>query len=433
MKDILIKGGRIIDPAVSRDETADLLIRAGKIAKAGTKPAADAIIIDAAGMVVCPGFIDIHTHLREPGDEEKETIASGTRAAAKGGFTTVCCMPNTNPPLDNAAAIEFVNERAAETGLVRVLPIGCISQGRAGNIITEMCDMAGAGAVGFSDDGSPAATAVLLRHALEYCRDLDRPVMDHCEDTALTDGAQMNEGIIATRLGLKGWPAAAEEITVARDVALAEMTGGRLHICHATTAGVVDIVRRAKEKGIRVTCEVTPHHLTLTDEAVIGYNTDAKVSPPLRTRKDIDALIVGLKEGVIDAIATDHAPHTEVDKLCEFGYAPFGISGLETALASALTLVHAGKLPLELVISKLTCEPARIIGGHNLSGTLKAGEAADVAVFDPNLSWTVNTREFASQGRNTPLAGQKLKGRVMATICRGELVYSDDALRKESL
>lgn len=433
MKDILIQGGRIIDPGQNTDQTGDLLIQSGKIAKTGAKPAPDAITINAAGMVVCPGFIDIHTHLREPGDEEKETIASGTLAAARGGYTTVCCMPNTSPPLDNAAALDFVTEKAQTEGAVRVLPIGCISQGRAGETITEMNELAGAGAVGFSDDGAPAANAALLRHALEYSLALNLPVMEHCEDTALTQDAQMNEGIVATRLGLAGWPAAAEEITIARDAALAELSGGRLHICHVTTAGGVDIIRRAREKGVRVSAEVTPHHLTLTETAVIGYGTAAKVCPPLRTGKDIDALIQGLKEGVIDAIATDHAPHTPVDKLCEFALAPFGISGLETALGSLMGLVHSGKLPLELVISKLTCEPAKIIASAGLSGTLAAGNTADVTIFDPDREWTVNTAEFASRGRNTPLQGQTLKGRVMATIYRGNPVYEDDSIRKTAV
>ena len=425
MTDILIQNGRIIDPAAGRDEIGDILIRGGQIVSAA--PAKDATIIDARGLVVCPGFVDLHCHLREPGDEDKETIASGTQAAARGGYTTVCCMPNTDPPLDSAATIEYVVEKAAKADTVRVLPIGCITKGRQGQEITEMAELKQAGAVALSDDGLPAATSRLVQMALEYAGGLGLPLMEHCEDLTLTQGAQMNEGILATRLGLKGWPAAAEEAILARDAALAALTGGRLHICHVSTRGSLDIIRRAKDRGVKITAEVTPHHLTLTEEAVIGYDTSAKVNPPLRTRKDVDALIVALADGTLDAIATDHAPHTPAEKVCEFDLAPFGVIGFETALGSLMALVHAGVLPLATLISKLTLEPARIIGRD--LGSLAVGAAADIAIIDPDFKWTVNPDEFASKGRNTPLTGQTLKGKVMATIANGKIVHRDAALR----
>lgn len=424
MTDILIRNGRIIDPAAGRDETGDILIRGGKITEAA--PAKDASLIDAKGLVVCPGLVDLHCHLREPGDEDKETIASGARAAARGGYTTVCCMPNTNPPLDTAGAIEYVIEKAAQADTIRVLPIGCISQGRQGKGITEMAELQRAGAVALSDDGLPALTSELMQMALEYAGGLNLPLMEHCEDLTLTRGAQMNEGILATRLGLKGWPAAAEEAILARDAALAALTGGKLHICHVSTLGSLDIIRRAKDRGVKITAEVTPHHLTLTEEAVLGYETNSKVNPPLRTRRDVDAMIEGLIDGTIDAIATDHAPHTPAEKICEFDLAPFGVIGLETALGSLLALVHSGVLPLSTLISKLTVEPARIIGRD--FGTLAKGAAADVTIIDPDFEWTVNPEEFASKGRNTPLAGKTLKGKVMATIAGGRIVHRDAAL-----
>ena len=425
MTDILIRGGRIIDPATGLDQTGDLLLRDGLITKTGTAPAKDTEIIAADGLVVSPGFVDLHTHLREPGDEEKETIASGTLAAARGGYTSVCCMPNTSPPLDDAVAIEFITEKARQTGLVRVLPVGCISRGRQGKEITEMAGLLRAGAVAVSDDGLPALTAELVQHALEYAGALGLPLMEHCEDVTLTRGAQINEGNIATRLGLKGWPAAAEEIILARDAALAALTGGKLHVCHVSTAGAVEIIRRAKDRGVNITAEVTPHHLTLTETAVLGYDTQAKVNPPLRTQADADALIAGLTDGTLDAVATDHAPHLPAEKICEFDLAPFGIIGLETALGSLMSLVHGGQLPLPTLISKLTAEPARIIGGGY--GTLAAGAAADVTIFDPDFSWTVDPEAFASKGRTTPLTGQTLRGRVMLTIYSGQTVHRDAA------
>ena len=438
MKPLLIQGGRIIDPSQEIDVTGSLLIADGTILWLGKGEAAppqpDYDVLNAQGLIVCPGFIDFHCHLRQPGFEEKETIATGTRAATKGGFTTICCMPNTNPPLDNQTTIEFIKSKSASEGVVRVLPIGCISKGRKGEELAEMGELASAGVIAFSDDGEPVTNSHLMRQALDYSRAFDLPIIDHCEDKALTEGGQMNEGIISTKLGLRGIPDAAEEIAIARDLALAQLTSGRLHIAHVTTEGSVELIRRAKEKEIKVTAEVTPHHLTLTEERVIGYDTNAKVNPPLRTKRDIQALIQGLNDNTIDIIATDHAPHTEADKLCEFDLAPFGISGLETALGSLMSLVHDREISLVTLIAKLTHEPARIIGNkYGKLGTLATGASADVTLFDPALEWVVEPKAFASKGRNTPLAGERLKGKVMATILQGKLVYKDDSITvKES-
>jgi dihydroorotase len=436
MKSLLIQSGHLIDPSQKIDEIGSLLITEGKISWLGrgdiTPPQPDYGVLPARGLIVCPGLIDLHCHLRQPGFEEKETIATGTRAAAKGGFTTICCMPNTNPPLDNRAAIEYVKSKAATEGIVRVLPIGCISEYRKGEKLVDMCELASAGVIAFSDDGQPVVNSRLMRQALDYSRALNLPIIDHCEDTVLTEGGQMNEGMRATELGLLGMPVAAEESMVARDLALARSSGGRLHIAHVSTEGSVELIGRAKEKGIQVTAEVTPHHLTLTEERIAGYDTSAKVNPPLRTKRDIQVLIQGLRENVIDIIATDHAPHTEADKLDEFTLASFGISGFETALGSLMSLVHDGQLTLATIISKLTCEPAEIIGDQYWKlGTLAIGAPADVTIFDPARDWVVDTRTFASKGRNTPLAGSTLKGKVMATIFQGKLVYKDDSVRLE--
>lgn len=398
-------------------------------------PATGYSVLEAKGLLVCPGFIDLHCHLRQPGFEDKETIASGSRAAARGGFTTVCCMPNTEPPIDSAAVVEFVQNVARAEAVVRVLPIGCITKGRRGQELAEMAELAEAGAVAFSDDGKPVSDAGLMRHALEYSRAFDRPIINHAEELSLSKGGVMNEGWVATRLGLKGMPAATEEAMVSRDLALAELSSAYLHIPHVSTAGSVELIRRAKQRGVKVSCEVTPHHLTLTEELVlapISYDTNAKVNPPLRTKRDIEALLEGLREGVIDAIATDHSPHTVVDKLCEFDIAAFGISNLETALASLLSLVHQGKIDLMMLISKLTVGPAHILDRSEL-GTLRAGSPADVTIFDPDLEWVVSPQDFASKGKNTPLAGQILKGKVMATIYGGEVVYKDDTVKLETI
>ena len=441
---IFIKGGHLLDPGQGLDKIGDLLIIDGRIAQLGEKetiPPRGFPIVDATGLIVCPGFIDLHCHLREPGFEEKETIATGTRAAAKGGFTTVCCMPNTNPPPDNRAVVDYVKAKAETEGIVQVLPIGCITKGREGKELAEMAELAEAGVIAFSDDGEPVTNSAIMCHALDYASGLGLIVIDHCEDKALTNGGLINEGWVSIRLGLKGISAAAEEIMVARDLALAQLTKARLHIAHVTTEGSVDLIHQAKDKGIPVTTEVTPHHLILTEDRVMGghwsknniaYDTNAKVNPPLRTPKDTDALIKGLKLGVIDAIATDHAPHTLTDKMCEFGLAAFGISGLETALGCLMTLVHQGKLDLSTLISKLTSEPAKIIGTkHGRLGTLKIGTQANITLFDPNKEWVVDSRYFASKGKNTPFDGYQFKGKVMATIFGGRIAYKDDSVKLE--
>ena len=437
---LLISGGHIIDPGQGIDKVADLLITKGKITWIGNKGTApsqpDLTIIDASSFIVCPGFIDLHCHLREPGFEDKETIATGTKAAATGGFTTVCCMPNTNPPLDNQTHIDYVKLVAETQGTVQVLPIGCITKGRQGKELTEMGELARAGVIGFSDDGDPVTSPRIMSLAMDYSQALGLPIIEHCEDTELSDGGCMNDGWVSARLGLKGTPKAAEDIIVARDIALAHLTRAKLHVAHVSTEGSVELIRRAKEKGIAVTAEVTPHHLTLTEERVMGsqlekndhltYDTKAKVNPPLRTKEDINALIQGLKDGTIDAIATDHAPHTTVDKMCEFGLAAFGISGLETAFACLMSLVHSNQLDLKTLISKLTSEPAGIIGTrYGELGTLKTGCRADVTLFDPNKEWTVDSRDFASKGKNTPFDGYRFKGRVITTIVAGKVAYRD--------
>ena len=437
---LLIKNGHILDPGLNIDITGDLLVVKGKIKQVGGRCADskfnDLTIIDAGGLVVCPGFIDLHCHLREPGYEDKETIATGTKAAAAGGFTTVCCMPNTSPPLDNKSQVDFVIRTAANEGAVKVLVIGCVTKGRKGEEITEMYELADAGVIGFSDDGDPVKNARIMLMAMEYSAGLGLFVIDHCEDKELTRGGLMHDGWVATRMGLKGIPTAAEEIIVARDIELAKLTGTRIHIAHVSTAGSVDIIRRAKAEGVKVTAEVTPHHLTLTDEMVMGdnmrndllapYDTNTKVNPPLRTQKDITALIAGLRDGVIDIIATDHAPHTVIDKNCEYGIAAFGISGLETAFGSLMSLVHSGQLDLKTLVLKLTSIPAGIIGNKcNNTGGLKVGYQGDITIFDPDREWEVDCNKFYSKGKNSPLNGHRLKGKIVATAVDGAIVFYD--------
>ena len=432
-KPMLIKNGRIIDPSQNLDVIGDILITDGAIKEIASdikKMPTDCTILDAKEMIVCPGFIDLHCHLRQPGFEEKETIATGSKAAAKGGFTTICCMPNTDPALDNKATIDFIKATAASEACIRVLPIGCITKSRAGKELADMGELAEAGVVALSDDGSTIADSRIMKQALEYSLIFGLPISDHCEDAMLSEGGQINEGIIATRLGLKGIPNAAEENVIARDIALAKLTGARIHICHISSEGSVELVRNAKKDGVNITAEVTPHHLTMDEEMVLDFDTNAKVNPPLRTQKDIAALVAGLKDNTIDIIATDHAPHTDNDKLCEFAVAPFGISGFETAMGSLMKLVHNGDIEINLLISKLTAVPAKIIGSKfsNL-GTLKQGTAADITIFDPDTEWTVDVKDFYSKGRNTPLNGHKLKGRVMTTIYNGKIVYKDNSVK----
>ncbi|MBI1885160.1 MAG: dihydroorotase [Chloroflexi bacterium] len=448
---LAVRGGRVIDPANGIDAAGDVLIADGRIAAVGNDAGKGASrAIDATGLIVCPGFVDIHAHLREPGFEHKETIATGTQAAARGGFTTVCCMPNTEPPIDSAAVVEYVVRTARTEGAVRVLPIGCVTKGRKGEALAELAELAQAGVVAFSDDGDPVSDPHLLRRALEYARPFGLPLIGHCEDRALATGGVMHEGWVAARLGLRGVPAAAEESAVARDIALAALTGARLHVAHVSTAGAVELIRRARASGLPVTAEVTPHHLTLTHEAVLvgsgespgwlAYDTNAKVNPPLRTREDAEACLQGLLDGTIDCVATDHAPHAVEDKLCEFDLAAPGISGLETALALCLTLVHDGRLGLPMVIEKLTVGPVRALGLHGDRvgaglkpapttgsleglGTLSVGAPGDVAVIDPGAEWVIEPERFASKGKNTPLAGRTLRGRVVATVYEGRVVY----------
>jgi len=442
---LLIKGGRVIDPSQSLAELANVLIEDGLVsaitpAHAGPTDGTPARVIDATGLVVSPGFIDLHCHLREPGFEHKETLATGTMAAARGGFTTVCAMPNTNPVADTRATVEFVVRRAAEDGVVRVLPIGAVTAGSRGEKLAEMGELAEAGVVGFSDDGLPVSSDNLMRQALAYSGTFGLPIINHCEMKGLSLGV-MNEGWVSNRLGLRGIPASAEDVMVARDVHLAELTHGRLHVAHASTAGTVDIVRRAKERGLSVTCEVTPHHLTLSDEAVLGrvngdgpfvplgrpaYDTNARVAPPLRSEAHVAAMVQGLKDGIVDFIATDHAPHAIVDKLTTFDEAANGISVLETAFGSLMTLVHSGDLSLPLLIEKLTAAPAKFLGRD--LGSLRKGAPADVVLLDPDAEWVVDPDSFASKGKNTPLAGAALKGRVVATMVAGELVHGADAV-----
>ena len=436
---ILVRGGRIVDPSQDLDQVSDLLVEGGAIAGIDTRiERDDAQVIDATGLVVCPGFIDLHCHLREPGFEYKETIATGTLAAARGGFTTVCAMPNTDPVMDTRATVEYVLSKASAEGVVRVLPIGAVTKGSRGAELAEMVELADAGAVGFSDDGHPVADANVMRQALSYSSSLGLPIINHCEVPELSAGGVMNEGWAANRLGLRGIPNASEEAMVARDISLLDTVGGTLHIAHASTAGTVELVRQAKERGAAVTCEATPHHLTLTDEAILGhggshgafepltaaaYDTNAKVAPPLRSRDDMAAMVEGLRDGTVDFVATDHAPHGRTDKLTTFDEAANGISVLETALGSVISLVHDGALTLPLAVEKLTASPARFLGMD--LGTLKPGSPADVTIFDPDAEWLVDPAQFASKGKNTPLTGTKLKGRVVTTIAGGRVVYHD--------
>jgi dihydroorotase len=426
---LLIRGGRIIDPAQDIDKTANLLLKGGKIAWLGEgNPSEDNFaVLDAEGLIVCPGFVDIHCHLRQPGFEDKETIATGTQAAARGGFTTLCCMPNTKPPLDNQETLNYVRTVAAMEGLVRVFPIGCITIGRKGEELADLNEMEMNGAVGFSDDGSTVMRPELMRRALEYSRDFNRPIIEHCEDTVLAKDGQVNEGVVSLEMGLPGIPPAAEENIVKRDIELAKETGGHIHIAHVSTEGSVELIRAAKEAGVHVTAEVTPHHLTLTEEDVIRYGTLAKVNPPLRTKRDTIALLCALNDAVIDIVATDHAPHTKADKACIFSKAAFGISGLETALGSLTGLIMNSELTLMNMVAALTMGPAHVLGYQKL-GTLETEAPADVCIFDLHKEWQVDTEKFASKGKNTPLAGQTLKGKVMGTFYMGNPVYMDETI-----
>lgn len=434
-RNYLMTGGRLIDPGQGIDAPTDLLIIDGRVAKVGQSKAWDkaqiagAQKIDAAGLVIAPGFIDLHTHLREPGFEYKETIETGTKAAAAGGFTTICCMPNTNPINDTRSVTELIVKEAQRLASVHVLPVGAITKGSKGEELAEMGELQEAGCVAFSDDGRPVMNGQTMRRAMDYARGLGGLIIDHCEDLHLSAGGAMREGVVSLQLGLHGIPAAAEEAMVARDLALVELTGCRFHAAHMSSAGSVRMIRDAKRRGLPVTAETCPHYLALTDEAVIGYRTEAKMNPPLGSRKDQDALIEGLADGTIDAIATDHAPHTSDEKEQEFACSPFGIIGLETAFGICYELVRQSRLPLTRLIELLTVNPAGIIRSHNgrsERGTLAAGSPADLVLLSLDQPWTVEPRSFQSKSRNTPFAGWTLHGQVRTTMVDGRVVYTNE-------
>src|SRR3989440_5366294 len=421
---LLIKNGRVIDGASKAEASLDVLLdgeRIKEVAPAGKIAAPQGTeVIDTKGLIVAPGFIDLHVHLREPGQESSETIETGTRAAVRGGFTAVCCMANTKPVNDNASVTRFILDRAKVAGSVRVWPIGAASVGSKGEAIAEIAAMKNAGIVAVSDDGKPIATAKLARQVMDYCRSLDLPVIEHSEDVSLAAGAVMREGVTSTRLGLPGMPAAAESVCVARDVQLAELTGARLHIAHLSAKASLEQVRAAKQRGLRVTCEVTPHHFTLIDEDV-QYDSRYKMNPPLASREDRDALIAGLADGAVDAIATDHAPHEPALKDVEFDHAPFGITGFETALALALEqLVHTGRVSLPRIVELFTSGPARVLG---LERTIAAGQPADLTIFSLDRPWIFRAAESASKSRNSPFDGRSFKGGPVATIVSGRVAH----------
>jgi len=428
---LLIKGGRVLDPANDIDGVMDILIKDNKIDEVKENiPEDGCTVIDASGKIVCPGFIDMHVHLREPGFEYKEDIASGTRAAAAGGFTTVCCMPNTDPVIDNAAIANFVKERAAKSGVVNVLPIGCITKQQAGSELSEMAELVAAGCVAVSDDGKPVKDAGIMRNAMEYAKMFDLPVLSHCEEHSLVLDGQMHEGYYSTLYGFKGIPAAAEELMVNREIILAELTGAHAHICHASTRGSMDLIRDAKARGIDVTCEVTPHHLLLTDEIVGSYDTDTKVNPPLRSEEHLSALLEGLQDGTVDCIATDHAPHHWESKDCEYNLASNGISGLETAAAVIMDgLVSKGLLDIELMVELFTVGPADVLGIDK--GTLDIGADADITILDPKTTKVVDPAKFYSKGKNTPFKGRTLKGWPWMTIVNGKIVANEGRIVEE--
>jgi dihydroorotase len=421
---LLIRNGRVVDPAGSMDAVQDVLVSGDRIERVGGGlPAPDgATVLEAAGKVVCPGFIDIHVHLREPGFEYKETVATGTRAAAAGGFTAVCCMANTHPVNDNRSITDYIRAKAEAEGAVRVYPIGAVTRGLGGQELAELAELAEAGCVAFSDDGQCVMNAALYRRAMEYTLPFGVPVISHAEDEHLADGGAMHEGVVSTELGMPGVPAAAEDVMVARDILLAELTGAHLHIAHLSTAGAVRLVREAKARGVHVTAEVTPHHLLLTDEAVRSFDGNTKMNPPLRSKRDAEALLEGLLDGTIDCIATDHAPHALSEKEGEFDRAAFGIVGLETAVGLLLDrLVRPGALPLTTLVSRLSRDPARLLGLPG--GSLAPGAPADLTILDPAAEWTVDPARFESRSRNTPFGGWTLTGRPWKTIVRGRIAW----------
>jgi dihydroorotase len=423
VRTIHITGGRIIDPSQEIDRVGDLWISRGRVLSVGEGYEEAEIVIDARGLIVCPGLIDAHVHLREPGNEEDETIATGAAAALAGGVTSVACMPNTVPALDTQGAAEFVILQAQRARQAHVYPVGAVSKGRKGEELAEMGQLVAGGAVAFTDDGAPVASASLMRCALEYARMFDRVIMQHCQVPELTVGGIMNEGFESMRLGLGGMPAAAEDIMVARDIRLAEITGGRLHIQHISTARAVELVREGKRRGVRVTAEACPHHFTLTDERLRTFDSNYKMNPPLRTWNDVEAVIAGLKDGTIEVLATDHAPHAPEKKMRELDQAPFGIIGLETLLPiTILGLIEPGHLTWPDVIRKLTINPARLLGIPK--GTLRPGADADVTIIDPEARWTIDPARFQSKSRNTPYGGWDVRGRAHTVIVGGEVRYT---------
>jgi dihydroorotase len=423
---LLIRGGQILDPGRYQGQ-GDVLIENGIIQSVGTdlttngKDTTSLQVLDARGLLVVPGFVDLHVHLREPGFEYKETIATGTASAVAGGFTSICCMPNTKPVNDNQSVTEFILSKAALAKKARVFPIGAITKGSEGKELAEIGELSEAGCVALSDDGRPVMNSLVMRRAMEYAQAFGMPVVDHCEDLHLAAGGCMNEGMVSTELGVPGIPGASEEVMVARNLSLAELTGAHVHLAHLSTAGSVRLTREAKDRGISVTAEVCPHHFSLTEEAARTFDSNAKMNPPLRTMEDIEALKQGLADGTIDAIATDHAPHAVQEKQLEFDAAPFGIIGFETALPLTLVLVQEGVLTLETAISKLTVEPARAFGLNK--GTLAPGADADVVLINPDSAWVVDPNRFHSKSRNTPFAGWNVRGKVMTTIVGGTVVY----------
>jgi dihydroorotase len=428
LSSLLIKNGRIIDPASSLDQVGDLLIEDGQVSRIGPGIQAPRLeTIDATGLIVAPGLIDIHVHLREPGREDEETIETGSQAAAAGGFTAICCMPNTDPINDSPTVTTYVVKEAEKRAVTRVFPIGAITLGSAGEKLAEIGEMVEAGAVGISDDGKPVMDGQLMRRAMEYSLPFKIPVIEHCEDLNLAAHGSMNEGYYSTILGLKGISRTAEDTMASRDIILAELTGAHIHIAHLSTRGALDLVRAAKHRRIHVTCEVTPHHFTLTDAACCDYDTNTKMNPPLRTDDDVQALLEGIADGTIDCIATDHAPHNLNEKMLEFDHAPFGITGLETALGLALTrLYHTGKIDLKRLVELFTVNPARII--NRPLGTLRVGTAGDATLFSLDSQWVYDVNQTKSRSRNCPFHGMNLKGHVAGTIVAGRIVYRNDVL-----
>ncbi len=423
---LLISNGHLIDPQAPENTGMSVLIEDGIVKgwlRNGEAPPEGTEVFDASGLLIAPGFIDLHVHLREPGQEHKETIASGCAAAVAGGWTSVCPMPNTTPVNDNAAITRYMIEQAERAGLANVFPIGAITKSSDGSELAEMGEMKAAGAVAVSDDGRPVPNAGMMRRAMQYAKDFDLPVVDHCEDKSLSSGGVMHEGKVSLLLGLKGMPALAEDLDAVRDIILAKETGSHIHIAHVSTAGAIEAVRRAKNEGVNVTCEVTPHHFTLTDKVVEGYDTNTKMAPPLRSEEHLAAIIEGIKDGTIDAIATDHAPHHADEKALEYDRAPFGITGLETAVGLAFNeLVHKGVIGLERLVEMCSANPARIFNLQG-RGTLKPGSIADITIIDPQRTWTYRGADSRSKSRNSPFEGWQFTGRAVTTIVGGKIVY----------